>query len=124
MKTYLATLWAALCGRVKPAEPAMQPPVLMKSGQRWKLMKAAELQAMKQRWQTNLQGQAQSPAVTTILEMIEHRIWQADMLAQGRKNHADAVGLVHYSNGESAGLNDLLTELVRIVHVVESPGQP
>lgn len=115
MRTYLINLWTALCGRGVRAEPNL-PLVLMKSGQRWKLMKAADLQAMRKRWQTHLQGQSQSPAVTTILEMIEHRIWQAEMLAQGRKTHAGAVGLVHYSNGESAGLNDLLTEILRTVH--------
>lgn len=121
MKTYFANLWDALCGRVPTAEPEM-PPVLMKSGGRWKIMKADELQAMRRRWPTHLQGQSQSPAVTTITEMIEYRIWQADMLAQSRKNHAGEVGLVHYANGESAGLNDLLTEVLRMIHTVEEPG--
>lgn len=115
MKTFLSNLWAALCGRV----PETLPPVVMKSAGQWKLMTAAELEQMKRRWKTSLQGQARSPAVIAVCEMIEHRLWQADMLAQQRKNHAGEVGLVHYANGESAGLNDLLSEIVRTLHAPE-----
>jgi len=115
MKTFLSNLWAALCGR-----PVVVPG-LIKDGERWKLMTAADLQAMKTRWKTHLTGHSRDPEILAILEMIEYRIWQADMLAQGRKNHAGAVGLVHYANGESAGLNDLLTEILRTVHAVEAP---
>lgn len=104
-----------MCGRVTET----QPPVVMKSAGQWKLMTAVDLEQMKRRWKTSLQGQARSPAVIAVCEMIEHRLWQADMLAQQRKNHAGEVGLVHYANGESAGLNDLLSEIVRTLHAPE-----
>jgi hypothetical protein len=88
-----------------------------------KLLTQAELAAMKERWKRSLRGHAQDPEVRVILEMIQFRIMQASGVAQTRNNHAGSVQLISYDNGEAAGLNDLLLELVRALHARdEEPG--
>lgn len=114
MKTFLANLWAALCGR-----PVIVP-VMIERGERWKLMTHAEVAAMKKRWATALRGHSLDPEVQAILEMIEYRITQASGVVQTRRNHAgESRGLVSYGSGEAAGLNDLLLEVVRALHAKE-----
>lgn len=91
-------------------------PVLVGRGEEMKLLTQAELQEMRERWKRSLRGHAQDPEVRVILEMIEFRIAQASGVAQTRSNHAGNVQLVSYDNGEAAGLNDLLLDLVRALH--------
>jgi len=94
-------------------------PVLVGRGGEMKLLTQAELAAMKKRWATSLRGHGQDPEVKVILEVIEFRIMQASGVAQTRNNHAGSVQLISYDNGEAAGLNDLLLELVRMLHARE-----
>lgn len=111
MKTFLANLWHALCNR-----PVIVP-VLIERGERWKVLTPADVAVMKKRWATSLRGHSLDPEVRAILEMIEYRIYQASGTVQTKRNHAgESRGLVSYGAGEAAGLNDLLLELVRVLH--------
>jgi hypothetical protein len=96
-------------------------PVLMVRGEEIKLLTREELDAIKKRWALTLRGRSQDLGVKAILEMIEFRITQASAVAQNRNNHGSNAALVHYDNGEAAGLNDLLLDLVRMLHAREQP---
>ncbi|MHB1083134.1 MAG: hypothetical protein ACYC67_27325 [Prosthecobacter sp.] len=98
-------------------------PVLVERGEVMKLRTHADLAEMKERWKRSLRGHARDPEVKVIIEIIEHRISQASGVVQMRSNHAGNAQLVSYGAGEAAGLNDLLLELVRMLHAgEEEPG--
>ena len=98
-------------------------PVVMLPGEKWKLMTHAEVEEMKRRWAASLEGHSLDPEMKALIEMMEYRIAMASGLMQTRKEHSGNARMVSYAAGEAAGLNDLMLEVLRLMHPRRTEGE-
>lgn len=114
-------LWNFLFGRREPEVVTVVVPVMVENGEAVWLRTQEQTEAMRARWQAALRGHGQDPRVRAVVELIQFRITQASGQAQTRQNHAHNVALVSYANGEAAGLNDLLMDVLRMTAGQQGP---